>query len=113
MLRLYPRLTHLARQFGLFGVVLSLLLCGLLYAEQPDEVFQVSTLEALSLGIFQGSLTFSHLREHGDFGVGTFDGLDGELVALDGRFYQIRAVGSVSRVENTSTTPFAVVTNFH
>ena len=101
------------RRVGLFWVVLSLLWCGLLLAEQPGEVFQVSTLDALSLGIFQGWLSFSHLRQHGDFGVGTFDGLDGELVALDGSFYQIRADGSVSRVENTNTTPFAVVTNFH
>jgi acetolactate decarboxylase len=97
----------------IFSLVLPLLLCGLLLAEQPGEVFQVSTLSALSLGIFQGSLSFSQLREHGNFGVGTFDGLDGELVVLDGRFYQIRADGSVSRVENTNTTPFAVVTNFH
>jgi len=98
---------------GLICALLSLLLCGFVFAEQPGELFQVSTLDALSLGIFQGSVSFAQLREHGNFGVGTFDGLDGEMVALDGRFYQIRSDGSVSRVENTNTTPFAVVTNFH
>lgn len=107
------RLIYRQSRVGVFGVVLSLLLCGLLFAEQPGVVFQVSTLDALSLGIFQGSLSFSRLREHGNFGLGTFDGLDGELVALDNRFFQVRADGSVSRVANTNTTPFAVVTNFH
>src|SRR5262249_42793812 len=88
----YP-VTYRAKQVGISSLVLSLLLSGLVFAaraEQPGEVFQVSTLDALSLGIFQGALKFSQLREHGDFGVGTFDGLDGELVALDGSFYQIR-----------------------
>jgi acetolactate decarboxylase len=79
---------------------------------QQGEVFQVSTLDALSLGIFQASMSVRELRRHGDFGVGTFDGLDGEMVALDGRFYQIRSDGAVSRVENDALTPFAVVTDF-
>jgi acetolactate decarboxylase len=52
------------------------------------------------------------LRGHGDFGVGTFDGLDGEMIALDGRFFRVRSDGTVWRVENDATTPFAVVTNF-
>jgi len=82
------------------------------YPAEPGGLFQVSTLDALSLGIFQGSMAFSELRGHGDFGVGTFDSLDGEMVALDGRFYQIRSDGTVSRVENEALTPFAVVTNF-
>src|SRR5215813_5470562 len=110
---MHRRLTHPARRVALCCAVLSLVLCGLVFAEQPGEVFQVSTLDALSLGIFQGAVSFGHLREHGNFGLGTFDGLDGEMVALDGRFYQIRSDGSVSRVENTNTTPFAVVTNFY
>ena len=89
------------------------LLAPLLLAEQPGGgMFQVSTLDALSLGVFQGSMTFSDLRRHGDFGVGTFDGLDGEMVALDGQFFRVRSDGTVSRVENSATSPFAVVTRF-
>lgn len=91
---------------------LSVFLCSGVFAQRPGEAFQVSTLDALSLGLFQGSMTFSELREHGDFGVGTFDSLDGEMIALDGRFFQARSDGTVSRVENDTTTPFALVTKF-
>ena len=92
---------------------LPLVLCSLAFAGQKDAgVFQVSTLDALSSGIFQGAMTFAELRQHGDFGVGTFDSLDGEMVALDGHFYQVRSDGVVSRVNGNATTPFAVVTKF-
>ena len=69
-------------------------------------------MDALSSGIYQGAMTYSELSKHGDFGVGTFDSLDGEMVALDGRFYQVRSDGIVSRVKGNETAPFAVVTTF-
>jgi acetolactate decarboxylase len=81
--------------------------------EPLNTVFQLSTLDALSSGIFQGSMTFHELSKYGDFGVGTFDSLDGEMVALDGRFYQIRSDGTIWRVAGSTTTPFAVVTEFN
>ena len=93
-------------------LLLSLLLCAILFAQRPGEVFQVSTLDALSQGIFEGSMSFSELRGHGDFGLGTFDALDGEMIALDGSFFQAHSDGTVSRVENDATTPFAVITKF-
>src|SRR5690349_2520856 len=52
-------------------------------------LFQVSTTGALVQGVYRGAMTLGTLREHGDFGLGTFDGLDGEMVALDGKFYQV------------------------
>jgi acetolactate decarboxylase len=81
-------------------------------AKHDRELFQVSTLDALSLGIYQGSLSYHDLKQHGDFGVGTFDSLDGEMVALDGRFYQVRSDGTIERVPGDATTPFAAVTTF-
>jgi len=77
-----------------------------------NTLFQVSTLDALSQGIYQGALSYRELRQHGDFGVGTFDSLDGEMVALDGKFFQVRSDGTVSRVDGRETAPFAAVTNF-
>src|SRR5215203_2949471 len=49
---------------------------------------------------------------HGDFGLGTFEALDGEMVALDGEYYQIRADGRAYPVDGQTKTPFAVVTLF-
>jgi acetolactate decarboxylase len=96
-------------------LALSLFIPVLLVAEKPDrvsELFQVSTLDALMLGIFQGAMSFHDLEKHGDFGVGTLDSLDGEMVALNGRFFQIRSDGTVHQVRGDATTPFAVVTRF-
>lgn len=75
-------------------------------------LFQVSTSQALVEGVFDGVVRVSELKAHGDFGLGTFDGLDGELVAFDGEFFQVRASGEVSRPANDARVPFAVVTTF-
>ncbi|MBC8139058.1 MAG: acetolactate decarboxylase [Fibrella sp.] len=75
-------------------------------------VFQISTLPALSLGLYEGGMAFGDLLKHGDFGIGTFDALDGELVVLDGKAWRIRADGRVSPVGDRETTPFANVTHF-
>ncbi|MCG2722118.1 MAG: acetolactate decarboxylase [Thermodesulfovibrionales bacterium] len=81
-------------------------------ANTRDTVFQTSTLEALMEGGYEGTFTFGELREHGDTGLGTFQDLDGEMVAIDGQFFQVRADGSVHTVMDSATTPFAVMTFF-
>jgi acetolactate decarboxylase len=63
-------------------------------------------------GVYDGDLTFQSLARHGDFGLGTFEALDGEMIALDGAFYQIKADGRVSPVAGSMKTPFAQVTFF-
>jgi acetolactate decarboxylase len=77
-----------------------------------DILYQVSTIDALLEGTYDGVLSFGELQKHGDFGIGTFDALDGEMIAADGVYYQARADGSVYRVNGTMTTPFATVTFF-
>jgi Alpha-acetolactate decarboxylase len=52
------------------------------------------------------------LREHGDHGLGTFEQLDGEMVVLDGRCFQVRSDGSVHSVSpcrrrRTSSRPIS------
>jgi acetolactate decarboxylase len=80
--------------------------------QDRDVLFQTSTISALSEGDFDGTLTYGDLRQHGDFGLGTFDNLDGEMIALAGEFYQIKADGKANPVEDSMETPFAVVTFF-
>lgn len=76
------------------------------------EIFQVSTVNALIEGLYDGEISYGELRKHGDFGIGTFNALDGEMIALDGAFYQIRGDGHVNRVDDRQKTPFAVVQFF-
>jgi acetolactate decarboxylase len=80
--------------------------------QKSATIFQFSTLPALSLGLYDGEMTFGELLKHGDFGLGTFDALDGELIILKGKAWRVRADGRVSPVQNKSTTPFAAVTHF-
>src|SRR5919202_2736202 len=75
-------------------------------------LFQTSTVDALLEGKYEGDVSFAELAARGDFGLGTLDALDGEMVCLDGSFYQVKSDGRVYAVEGTARTPFAVVTTF-
>jgi acetolactate decarboxylase len=77
-----------------------------------DVLFQVSTIDALLQGVYDGVLTIGELKTHGDFGIGTIDGLEGEMLALDGNYYQIKTDGIAYPVSEGLTTPFATVTYF-
>lgn len=79
---------------------------------RPGTLYQVSTLQALMDGAYEGVVPCGALRRHGDLGIGTFDGLDGEMVVLDGRVYQVRADGKVLAVPDDWKTPFATVALF-
>jgi acetolactate decarboxylase len=76
------------------------------------EIFQNSTINALLEGVYDGSMTYGELRRHGDFGLGTFNALDGEMIALDGDFYQVKSDGVAYPVADDQRTPFATVLFF-
>jgi len=77
-----------------------------------DTAFQASTIDALLAGVYDGDMSFRSLLKHGDFGIGTFDRLDGEMVLLDGNVYQVKADGKVYEPELCVKTPFATVCQF-
>jgi len=84
-----------------------------LHAErEPHVLFQASTIGALLDGAYEGDLTFAELAEHGDLGLGTLNGLDGEMIALGGAFFRVDVDGNVNVVGAAEKTPFAVVTRF-
>ena len=96
----------------LSSMLLALLLSGPCLAQDDDVLFQVSTIDALMQGVFDGFYSFNDLEAQGDFGIGTFDALDGEMVALDGDYYQVKADGVAYPVQGNMTAPFAAVTRF-
>lgn len=79
---------------------------------RAGELYQTSLMSALMAGIYEGEATYGQIREFGDFGLGTFNELDGEMVGFDGTFYQLRSDGSARPVTDDQKTPFAVVTFF-
>lgn len=78
----------------------------------PHVLFQASTFEGLLEARYDGEVSFAELAEHGDLGLGTFDAVDGEMIAVDGEFFRADVTGSVHPVEPSRKTPFAVVTFF-
>lgn len=80
--------------------------------KETDTLFQVSTIDALLAGGFEGSITYAEIKKQGDFGLGTFHGLDGEMVALNGQFYQVKADGIAYPVADSARSPFAAVKFF-
>jgi acetolactate decarboxylase len=75
-------------------------------------LFQVSTSGALVEGVYTGAVSSEVILRHGDFGLGTFENLDGEMVVLDGHIYRARGDGTVSEAPEDARAPFAVVTRF-
>jgi acetolactate decarboxylase len=104
------RIAAAARQAGLPPLEL---LDGLL-AQRGGKapMFLSGPLNALIEGVFSADLTVAELKKHGDFGIGTFNALDGEMVMLDGVVYQIRSDGAARRAGDADRTPFACVA-FH
>jgi acetolactate decarboxylase len=83
------------------------------YFDVPQHtLFQVSTSGALVQGIYDRAVSSSFLLNYGDFGLGTFENLDGEMIVLDGAMYQVRSDGKVSKITENVGTPFAMVTHF-
>jgi acetolactate decarboxylase len=99
------------------GVFTGLLVAGSIMAPRvpapdKDELYSVSTINALALGVYSGVMPVSELGNHGDLGIGTFDALDGELIMLDGGTWQVRSDGIPRRTDANLTTPWAVMTWF-
>lgn len=77
-----------------------------------NTLFQVSTMNALSQGSYEGKISSGDLKMYGDTGIGTFDGLDGEMIELNGDIYQIKSNGTVYLVNKSLDVPYAIVTSF-
>src|SRR5260370_4745338 len=78
-------------------------------AATAAEVYQIYTISSLLRGGYDGDTTVGELLRHGSFGLGTFNGVDGEMMVLDGKGYR----GTVDRrahvVASSELTPFAVI----
>ncbi|ABW68097.1 acetolactate decarboxylase [Desulfosudis oleivorans] len=100
------------RYISVFAICLLLVFAGCAGLAPQNTVTQISTIDALLTGAYDGSMTCGELLKHGNLGIGTFDRLDGEMVMADGVVYQVRADGKVYAADKTLTTPFAAVCRF-
>lgn len=77
-----------------------------------DFMYQYSIMDALQAGVYEGNMTFGELRKKGNFGIGTFNGLDGEMIMMDDKVYKMRYDGSIIPVPDKDSTPLAFVKFF-
>lgn len=78
-----------------------------------DTVSQFSTINALMQGLYETDFDFAGIKKYGDFGIGTFNDLDGEMIAVNGKFYQVKSDGKVYFVNNSMKSAFCVVKFFN
>ena len=81
-------------------------------APAGDTLYQVALLQSLVQGYYDGIITVGELKQHGDTGIGTFEGVNGEMIVLDGVVYQAISDGSIAIPADEETVPFSNVTFF-
>ena len=85
----------------------------LMSTPKENAVYLSAPINALVEGLYVENTTMAEIKRHGDFGLGTFNFLDGEMVLLDGQVFQIRSDGNVYHVADDEKSPFACVTFFN
>lgn len=78
-----------------------------------NPVYLSAPVSALMKGLYEEDTTIANIKKHGDFGLGTFNDLNGEMVMLDGRAYRLETDGLAHSVDDAAQMPFACVTFFH
>ena len=101
-----------------FPIILSCMLTLLVLTvgappARAGEAYQAATISSLLAGAYDGDTTVDEMLRHGDFGLGTFNGVDGEMMVLDGQVYRGPTDGRAHLVARSERTPFAVVVDFH
>ena len=81
-------------------------------SQDKETIYQVALLQSLTQGYYDGIIKVSELKEHGDTGIGTFEGVNGEMIVIDGKVYQALSDGSVKEAADDETVPFSNVTFF-
>lgn len=95
-------------------IICTLFIAGYNYAAvNTDDMYQVSLLQSFMHGEYDGVVSVDDLKSHGDTGLGTFNGIDGEMIMLDGVVYKARADGSIQAITSAESIPFATVTFFN
>ncbi len=93
-------------------LLLPLLIAAVLHAQLPsdaDTITQFSTYASLSVGNYDGTVRAQDIMSKGKLGIGTFDGLDGEMIILDGDLFQVTENGEAKYGDPSAKVPFAIL----
>ena len=95
-----------------FLLISLLLLCGC-SLENKDIIIHYSVLKALDNGVLEGDLKVSELKELGDFGLGTFNKMNGEMIISDHVVYRVSPDGKIVQPDDQTLIPYSIVTFYH
>lgn len=84
--------------------------CGATKSADSECLYQTALLQSLMLGDYYGSVSVKELKTYGNTGIGTFDGLNGELVMIDGKVYSGLSDGTLKEMGDEVLVPFSDVT---
>lgn len=79
---------------------------------EPNHLYQYSLINALMAGVADSGISVSEFIKKGSQGIGTFTKIEGELVLLDGKVYQLQANGGIRIAQDDEQLPYAVATEF-
>ncbi|OQE19269.1 hypothetical protein PENFLA_c019G07868 [Penicillium flavigenum] len=79
--------------------------------EGVNQIYQYSIISSLAQGICADGLPVPQALRHGDHGLGTLAGLDGEVIIIDGQAFQYTS-GGVRALEKSDITAFLMITFF-
>lgn len=105
-------MTKLNQFILLFLIIVSVNSCKLNDSPKKDILTQYSTIDAILKGVYDGFITLDDISQKGDFGIGTFDALNGEMIFFRDTFYQVKSDGKIYIANKLTRSPFASVTFF-
>ena len=77
-----------------------------------NTLYQVATLQSLLMGNYYGSVPYDELLKLADTGIGTFEGMDGEMIAFDGVVYRADVNGHVTKADTSIAAPYCCMAQF-
>lgn len=77
-----------------------------------NVLYQHGTLGTLMAGLLEGTASINDLLEHGDLGIATLTGSDGEVIFVDGKAYHANEHKEFIELTGDEMTPYATVTKF-
>jgi acetolactate decarboxylase len=80
--------------------------------ENSDAITQYGSKAGFLERSYVGTTTYEEIKKQGDFAIGTFNYVDGEMAAINNNFMRIPASGEVHPASDSLMAPFAVIKHF-
>ena len=81
-------------------------------AFMTNILYQHGTLGTLMAGLLKGTASINEILKHGDLGIATLTGSNGEVIFVDGKAYHANEHKDFIELKGDELTPYATVTKF-